>query len=209
MFNVPMALVDYIPVVLFCATMVVLQHDLYYQFAKWQFALFAGGGIMVFTAGFYKATWKLLYALAICDFEKLNQIFFPMQATGFLLVGFAAVALLTVRQKKAAVTLSAAAPAVFGGTMLFVAGMILGVLGLCASLAVIAGRMKKKGAVALFWLAFVLMLGMGYLSSKDFSQAYMNWVAQAINVAGQLCLLLGARVLDKAGLRSFQVRKDA
>lgn len=201
--TVPMALIDYIPVVLFLAAMVLLQHDLYYQFSRWAFALFAGGGIMVFTAGLYKATWKLLYAAQICDFEKLNQIFFPMQSTGFLLVGVAAVALLTVNQKGTRV-LSVASPVVFGGTMIFVAAMILGIGALCVSLSIVALRMKRKGAAALFSVAFVLMLCMGYFSSRDFTQASMNWIAQGVNIVGQGCLLAGAVLLHKSGLRSFR-----
>lgn len=202
--TVTMALVDYVPVVLFLISASILMADLYFQFARWGFALFAGGAIMVFTAGFFKATWKLLYAANICDFQRLNQVFFPLQATGFLLIGFAAVTLLLVRQKSA-VTLAAAAPAVYSGTMLFVAGMILGIGALCGSLAVVAGRMKKWAAVVLFLVGFVFMLGMGYLSSKDFEQAFMNWVAQAVNILGQGCLLLGVHILHKAGLKDFKV----
>lgn len=85
--TVGMALVDFIPVVLFLAAIILLQRDLYECFSKGAFALFAGGGIMVFCAGLFKATWKLLYALNICDFQKLNQVFFPMQATGFHALG--------------------------------------------------------------------------------------------------------------------------
>ncbi|MCD8117998.1 MAG: hypothetical protein LUE29_00655 [Lachnospiraceae bacterium] len=207
--TIPMALVDFIPVALFLAAMCLLQYDLYLKFPKWAFALFAGGGIMVFTAGFYKAVWKLLYAAGICDFEKLNQMFFPLQSTGFLLVGFATVALLVIRQgaKNTSVASVAAAPAVFSGTIIFVAVMVFGVGALCISLAVIAGRMKKLPAAVLFVAAFIFMLGMGYLSSKDFSSAVMNWVAQGVNIIGQEALLLGTWMLHKAGLREFRLHE--
>ena len=55
-------------------------------------------------------------------------------------------------------------------------------------------------AAVLYWVSFVFMLMMGYLSSKDFTQASMNWIAQGINCAGMLLLFLGSRSLDKAGL---------
>ena len=49
---------------------------------------------------------------------------------------------------------------------------------------------------------FFLSLMMGYLSSKDFDKAFMNWLAQGINTLGQLLLYIGVRILDKAGLKN-------
>ena len=37
---------------------------------------------------------------------------------------------------------------------------------------------------------------MGYLSSRDFTKASMNWIAEAVNVVGQGALLLGAKNLS-------------
>jgi len=45
-----------------------------------------------------------------------------------------------------------------------------------------------------------MCLGMGYLSSKSFEKASMNWIAEGINAAGQLSFLAGCRILHKAGL---------
>lgn len=204
--TVGMALVDFIPVVLFLAAIILLQRDLYECFSKGAFALFAGGGIMVFCAGLFKATWKLLYALNICDFQKLNQVFFPMQATGFLLVGIAMIALLLFPQESKSI-LHSAAPAVYSGTFVFVTAMVVGIGALCFCLAAIAFRMKKKAAGIVFCVSFVFMLGMGYLSSKDFSQASMHWVAQGVNVVGQGLLLAGTMMLHRAGLAGFQLKK--
>jgi len=47
---------------------------------------------------------------------------------------------------------------------------------------------------------------MGYLSSKDFSQGYMNWVAEGINTIGQGSFLFGVHILHKAGLAKFRVK---
>ena len=167
--SVPMALVDFIPVFLFIWAAVVLQRTLYEQASKGAFALFSAGTIMVGCAGFLKALWKLLYTANICDFERLSQCFFPMQALGFLLAGIAAAAILFFKQKKDTAAYAAGAPAVFAGTFIFVAMMVLGALGLCGGMAVEAGRRGKKKAVPLFILAFVCLMGMGYLSSKDFA----------------------------------------
>ncbi len=188
--SVPLALVDFVPVILFLIAAVVLQRGLYHRMSKGAFALFAGGTVMTICAGLTKALWKLLYALNVCDFDRLNQAFFPMQSVGFLLSGIAIVALLTAPQKKN--TVYAAAPAVFSGTMIFVALLVLGSLGLYGGLGVLAAREKKHGAAVLFWIAFVLMLGMGYLSSRDFTQASMNWIAEGVNLVGQGIFLLAA-----------------
>ena len=79
--------------------------------------------------------------------------------------------------------------------MVFVALMVLGCLGYCGGLALYAKRQKKGKAAVLFLIAFVFMLGMGYLSSRDFAKASMNWIAEGVNVAGQLILLLAAGML--------------
>lgn len=206
--TIPMALVDYIPVIFFALSGMMLLRGLYKAMSKGAYALLAAGVMMVVCAGFFKATWKLLYAANICDFERLNQVFFPMQATGFVLAGLAMVSLLAFRQNR--VYSAAAVPAVFSGTMIFVGMMVLGAVGLCGSLAVIARRMKKTAAMVLFIVAFVFMMGMGYLSSKDFADPNMNWIAEGVNVVGQLAMLLGVNMLMKAGLADVEdIRKIA
>ena len=82
-FSVSMALVDFIPVICFAIGIVILQRDLYKKMSKHAFALFATGGYNIVIAGALKATYKLLYALNICDFTALNNMFFPTQSIGF------------------------------------------------------------------------------------------------------------------------------
>ena len=194
-----MALFDFVPVFLFLVSAVILQRELYGMMSKGAFALFSSGTIMVVVAGVTKALWKLLYALNVCDFERLNQMFFPLQTCGFLLAGISMIALLFFRQDEGKTKLSAAAavPAVYSGTMLFVVLMILGVLGLCGGLAVIAARKKKTAACVLFVFAFFMLLGMGYLSSKDFSNPSMNWVAEGVNTVAQLSFLSASCMIHK------------
>lgn len=198
MMSIPMAIVDYVPVVLFLAAAVVLQRGLYARMSKGAFALFAAGTIMIICAGLMKATWKLLYAAGICDFERLNQSFFPMQAIGFLLAGIAIMAVVMFRQKKNGPAMAvAAAPAAFSGTMIFVGLMVLGSLGFCGGLAHIAAKQKKKTAAILFGVAFLFMLAMGYLSSKDFAKPLLNWMAEIVNVIGEGVLLTASVMLVK------------
>ena len=123
MYSVPMALVDFIPVLFFAASAVLLQRDLYCKMSKGVFALFAAGTIDVILAGFLKALYKLLYAAGVCDFQPLTQMFFPVQAIGFLLAGLA---MLRVGGSKKPAAMSVAAVPVFKGTFIFVGLMVLG-----------------------------------------------------------------------------------
>lgn len=203
--SVPMAIVDFIPVILFLMASMTLLHDLYHMMSKGAFALLAAGLLCVFTAGFYKALWKLLFALGICDFTALNAAFFPMQSTGFMLGGTGMMALLFFRQKKSA-AYTIAAPALFRGTMLFVAFTVLGTAAIWGGMSSIASRMKKKNIMIVFVISFVCMLAMGYLSSKDFSSPTMNWIAEGVNIAGMGLFLYGVRSLHSNGLETFELR---
>ena len=77
-FSVSMALVDYIPVIFFAIASVILLRDLYNKMSKGALALFSAGVINVTMAGALKATWKLLYAANVCNFEALDHMFFPV-----------------------------------------------------------------------------------------------------------------------------------
>lgn len=188
--SVAMALVDYIPVALFLASAIILQRTLYGVMSKGAFALFSAGTITVFVAGLFKATWKLLYALEICDFVALNKCFFPMQTTGFVLAGLGMIALLCHKQGKG--TIYAAVPPVFVSSMPFVFLMVFGVAAMDICLCIEAKRRKCVLSSALFIISFVFTLGMGYLSSRDFTQASMNWIAEGVNTVGQLLFFTGA-----------------
>jgi len=201
-FTIGMGLMDYIPVIFFGVTAVLLLRDLYNKMVKGAYALLAAGCVNVFMAGFCKATWKLLYAANICDFVALEQMFLPVNSLGLLFVGLSLIGMLI--WKKKTVMLSAA-PVVFSGSMVFIMMMVVGLGGLCAGLSVLAARMKKAPVIALFVLSFVCAMGMGYMSSQDASLAWVNWVEQSINTVSQLCLMLGVIVLHKAGLAECEV----
>ena len=201
-FTIPMAIVDFIPCILFVIAAVFMLRDLYHLMSKGAYALLAAGSIMIGFAGTTKALWKLLYAADICDFEVLNLMFFPMQSVGFLLLGISLVALLIFPQTsgKPVNLVLTAAPAVYSGTMMFVGVIVVGTVGMCIGLSGIAAKLKRKKAIWLFVGALVLMLSMGYLSSRDSSSAMMNWIEQCVNIGGQLCLLLGVLDLHKNGI---------
>jgi hypothetical protein len=202
-FSISMALVDYIPVIFFAIASVILLRDLYNKMCKGAFALFSAGVIDVTIAGALKATWKLLYASGVCNFEALDAMFFPVQSIGFLLAGIGLLAILVHKQSKNA--LMAAAPPVFSGTFVFVGLMVAGLGIMDVVLCILSAKLKKPWLIAIFALSFVCSLCMGYLSSQDFAEAAMNWIAEGVNVVGQGTLLLGAILLHKSGLAELEL----
>ncbi len=206
-FSISMALVDFIPVIFFAAASLILIRGLYNKMSRGAFALFAAGVINVTCAGALKALYKLLYAADICDFEALSAMFFPVQSIGFLLAGIGLVAMICKKQSSKAVL--AAAPPAFSGTFVFVALMVAGLGLMDAVLCILSVKMKKPVLIVLFVLSFVCSLGMGYLSSKDFAEASMNWIAEGVNVVGQGTLFVGALLLSKAGLVEFKLHEES
>ncbi|MGX8692174.1 MAG: hypothetical protein ACSW8E_00260 [Clostridia bacterium] len=200
-FSVLMGLVDYVPVVLFAVSMVLMQRDLYNKMPKYAFACFAAGTINILIAGFMKATWKLLYAAGVCDFQVLNTMFLPVNSLGFLLAGLGIILMFTGRKKALAV----AAPVVFKGTVVFISMMVLGLGAVCACLSILAAKLKKKGLIVIFVLCFFVYMGMGYLGSREDNSAAANWIEQGVNTLGQLLMLIGVAGLHRAGLRDYKL----
>ena len=205
-FSISMALVDYIPVIFFGIAAIILMRDLYNKMCKGAFALFSAGMINVTLAGALKATWKLLYAAEICNFEALNAMFFPIQSIGFLLAGIGILAMICYNQSEKAAVF-AVVPPVFKGTFVFVGLMVAGLGLIDTVLCLLTVKIKKPWLIALFVLSFVCSLGMGYLSSQDFSEASMNWIAEGVNVVGQGTLLTGVILLHKNGLADLALKK--
>ncbi len=196
--TVTMAIVDFVPVVMFFAATVILQRDLYNKMVKGAFALLAAGSIIVFLGGFYKAVWKLLYAMNICDFKALNYAFFPIQAPGFVLIFLGLTGLR--KMSFGSVTALSVAPVVYESNLIFILFQVVGFGGIQYCMIRISLFMKKKLPVVLFVLSFIFILGMGYLGAKFDDSSNMHWLAQMTNILGEGSFLLGVVLLHKAGL---------
>ena len=199
-FSVTMGLMDFVPVAFFGVTAMILLQDLYNKMCKGSYALLAAGAINVFTAGFCKALWKLLYAANICDFVALEEMFMPVNSLGLLFVGLSLIGMLCWKKKSGMLSV---APPVFASSMPFIMMMVVGLGGMCAGLSVVAAKMKKAPVMILFILSFVCAMAMGYMSSQDSTQSWVNWVEQSINTVSQLCLMIGVIALHKAGLKEW------
>lgn len=204
-FTISMALVDYIPVIFFGISAVILLRDLYNKMSKGAFALFAAGVVNITLAGALKATYKLLYAAGICDFKALTDMFFPVQSLGFLLAGVGILAMICHKQSEKTAAL-AIVPPVFKGTFVFVSLMVVGLGLIDTALCILSVKLKKPWLIALFAISFACSLCMGYLSSKDFAEAAMNWIAECVNVVGQGALLAGVILLHKNGLTDLKLK---
>ena len=196
-FSVSMALVDFVPVILFAVSAFFMQKEFYSKMKRAAFSLFACGTANIVFAGGLKALYKLLYALGVCDFSVLSSMFMPLQAIGFMLSGIAVI-MMIAKKKKGTSAMAVAAPTVFSGTMMFVGHMVTGLTLLSVGLSVYAARVKKAAAIVLFVISFICLLSMGYLSSRNFDLAVYNWIAEAVNVAGQISLLAGVLIIRKA-----------
>jgi hypothetical protein len=146
-------------------------------------------------AGACKATWKLIYAMSKVDVAFLNKMFFPTQSIGFLLAGIGILLMLIMRKNR-----------LYGvSTFVFIGMMVAGLGILDAGLCVLSAKLKKGGVIAIFILSFLCSLCMGYLSSQDFAEAIWNWIAEAINIAGQGTMLLGVVILHRNGLKELKL----
>ena len=199
-YTIPMALMDFVPVVFFGITAVILLRDLYNKMFKGAYTLLAAGSVNVFLAGFCKALWKLLYAANICDFVALEEMFMPVNSLGLLFIGLSLIGMLCWKKKGAMLSV---APPVFASSMPFIMMMVVGLGGMCAGLSIVAAKMKKAPVMILFILSFVCAMAMGYMSSQDSTLAWVNWAEQSINIVSQGCLMAGVVLLHKAGLKDL------
>ena len=201
-FSIGMALFDYIPVIFFALGAYILLRDFHNKVRKDSYILFATGVAAVAVAGVLKATWKLLYAANICNIVMFDELFFPLQSMGFLLAGVGIMSILFFRSSKKP-SLFAMEPSLLLMILLMVSGLGFLDAGLC----ILSKKLKKPALIAIFAVSFVCCLGMGYLSSKDFAKASMNWIAEFVNFFGQGLFLLGVWMLHKAGLDKLELEK--
>lgn len=193
-----MAIVDFIPVLLFFISTLYLQKDFYPLMKKYVFAMLAAGSYLVLISGIYKATWKMLMAGKVCNYKALNISFFPMQAPGFLLV-FISMLLYVLDMHKSTKLLPVAIIPVYSSNLLFIIGQAIGCGGMQICLMIIAKKRKQLAAALYFAVSFIAMLFMGYLGSKFDNSFKMNWIAQINNIISQVSLLIGIKIMHKAG----------
>jgi hypothetical protein len=212
-----MAIVDFIPVVLFMAAMAYVIKMAFGRIKTIYFAILTGGVFVSFMGGLAKCTWKLIYAHGV-DFVPLNTAFVLYQTAGFLLIAIGVFVLLLadIKQSKKSVgtvVASASTLPIFlivgiievvtidkPGFLWYIVMALFTVIYL-VTLSVIAFRHRNFKSAFLFYGSMIFMFGMVALRSKfdeGGSWENINWVAQICNSLTQLQLLLACLFLSKS-----------
>lgn len=197
-------LYDLIPLILFLIGIIILQKTLYNKMVKGCYALFAGGTIMVFAAGFFKALHKVLLGCGI-EYAILSEQFTTTQSVGFFLTFLGIAGMFTFHNKNYTKVscstlglLIVLATTEFTSKMPFIVLMMIGAAGFLGTLVYISIRMKSIPAAILNIIALLAMFGMGYLSTKStFEKA---WIQISVNIIYQGCFLISTIILKKKGL---------
>ena len=215
---------DILPVVFFLLGSIILLRTLYSKRVKGCYCLLAAGSIRVFSAGILKALHKIVMGSFQVDYIILDKQFTPTQSIGFILLFLALLGRFTlkntkyVQEKTRAITLPVLAlflaeeikigdsglPA-FTNSWPFLAIRIIGAGGFLVRLTIISFKRKRIPEAVLFLVSIVLMVSMGYLSTK---RGYEGaWMQISCNVLYQLCFFIGCLLLKKHKLEEANLFK--
>ena len=190
-YTLPLALLDFVPTLAFLAGAYFLIR-LTQREKPGLTPLMTTGTLMVFSGGFLKATWKLLFTLGVADIRLLAEQQFVLNGIGFLLMLIAMILLARGVRQQAGLPLMAMAL----WKIPFLALMVISNLGALGILSYLAFRRRIPFSGGLFVVAIVCMLGMAGLSGGEQTIA-KPWVQETINTVGQLCFGTGTFLLYK------------
>ncbi|MBE6877079.1 MAG: hypothetical protein E7496_10270 [Ruminococcus sp.] len=205
--NLPLALLDIVPVALFFLGCIELMKAFYPRMTQAQYTLFASGGTMIFLAGMLKAVWKLLLVMRICDYSMLSDAFFPVQSTGFVLTAVS-MAGITGKKKKTSEekSFSALLAVPLVETKLpFIILTFMGTTVFYGTLMILSFRRKAKLTAVFFIGAYIFSVMQIFLAVKFDNSSVMNWMAEFVNLLAQACMVSGAFSLHKSFKREEQV----
>lgn len=221
-----MGLVDFIPVILFAIAGCILIKAMFNNIKKPFAVMLCSGVTLGLTAGIFKATWKILVALNICDFYPLNFMFLPTESLGFVLIGIALFSVIFDKnnhkpKNKAmmialpmmlpiALVLYEASPVkLYDGSILFIMMLIIGTALIVSGLSYLSIKNKRWYCVILFVFTFIFLMIMGAMKpiSRNMNETLANWIEELVNIAAQVTLLVGCLILNKKGFFSFRESK--
>ena len=93
-YSLIMGIVDLIAVIVFALAGCILIKVMFNVLRKPFAVLLCSGVTLSLTAGIFKAIWKILLSLNICDFYPFDVMFMPTQSLGFVLMGIGLLSLL-------------------------------------------------------------------------------------------------------------------
>lgn len=204
-YSILMALVDYIPVVLFLLSGIIIIKLFMPKMNTMYSVLLSSGVVMVTLAGLLKAVWKTVIVLVKVDWEPLNVMFLPTNSFGFLFVGIALLSLLSnskcPKNYSIAIVpimiLAVAEP--YFGSVIFLSIMVVGEIMIVTVLSKLSLQNKNYFAFAFILVSFIASMSMGYLAAieKSLSVVTFNWLEECINVVSQATLFVGCLSLKK------------
>ena len=218
-YSLIMGIVDLVPVVLFALAGCILIKELFNHLKKPFAVMLCSGVTLSLTAGVFKATWKILLALNVCDFYPFDVMFMPTQSLGFVLMGIGLLSLLFEKKQKGRAVNVTALPLLLlsifatpvrqeNGTIAFIVLLVVGELMIATSLSYLAMKNKNWLCLVLFIVSCIALIVMGAmkpLSEKlSMSVTTANWVEEGINIVAQSTLLIGAYLLSKKGFLAFK-----
>lgn len=186
-----LAITDFIPVLLFGAGSLFLLRIGYKYLTRGYYTSMAGGAILCFLGGFYKASSKLMEAIFDYYLPALQSSQFIMLAPGFVLLFVASLGLLK-RNKQS--VMFAAAPAMELWKIPFIAVMSLANIGYLVVLAVFSLQKKIRTPAVLYILSILTLLLISYLSTRPMT-IQVQWIAQGVNSVVQFFAAAGHYIL--------------
>jgi hypothetical protein len=189
-YTVPLALYDYVPVLLSGLGSILLVR---YAAARMPGLAPIGwaGVVLTVAGGLCKASWKLVVAATGTNLERLEQLLFPLLAVGFTLLAFVLMSVLLERRAPrwpfALILGLGAVGALLARTMAPLLGVTsLMSLSIVFMAMIVAWRAKVLLAVVLFAINVVGVLALVPLGSDRIEQTEpLQWIEQSINTAAQ------------------------
>lgn len=196
--TVYLAFMDYLPVIFFGIGLLYLLRIGYVYLTRGFYTVMAGGAVLCFTGGIYKATSKLLEASLGYYLPALQSSQFIMLAPGFTLIFIASLGLL--RQSKTEAML-AAVPGMELWKIPFIAVMTLANTGFLVTMAIFSLKNKLRLPAILYIFSFMTLFIMSYLSTQSMTTK-TQWLAQGVNSLVQISAMAGHLILYRGLLRS-------
>lgn len=190
--SILLALIDFIPVVLFAVGCYFLLKYAYRNTSKGFFALMLIGVLITFTRGMSKATWKILYAITNNNITPFNNSQMYLLATGTTMI-FISVISIFVRHKKAKKTSTMLSLPFFVPVICILTASTIGYLALLSIIS-FDKKHKKAGTAFLIYLAIGLfMAGASSLGEYEI----VHWICEFVNILGSCTLIYGTYHLNK------------
>jgi hypothetical protein len=193
-YSLSLALFDFVPILAFLVgayflVRIAVQH----RGTPCGRMMLAGTGL-VFTGGFLKASWKILYVLDVGDFQFMSEAQFILLSIGF--TGMLVAVSYLARSLARGETLGAALM-ISTWKIPFLTIMTICSLGAHGILSFISFKKKAPLAGTLFILAILCMLGMSGMASSLEQTVANQWLEEGVNSVGQISFAVGSYLLYK------------